>query len=173
MPFCYRCGRELPYQAKFCDACGVFVAISAKDKIAHKVLLKEIHLVDNLLETHANIMMVLISGLLFLVFKVTLHIAVYILSILGLAVSVELFCHIYRLKKIAESATDRVKEIENRMIIDTRRKPAMLWKIEIPTGSTLILCISAVFIALWLILIGLLFIGYKISLPTEAGWFLL
>jgi len=26
MPFCYRCGRELTSDAKFCDACGVSVA---------------------------------------------------------------------------------------------------------------------------------------------------
>lgn len=159
MPFCSRCGRELPSDAKFCDACGVSITISEKDKIAHEVLLKEIHLVDNLLETHANIMIVLISGLLFLVFKIELKIAMYILSILGFAVSLEFFCHIYRFKKIAQSATDRVIEIEKRIGIDTRRKPAMLWKIKIPTGSTLILCISTVFIALWLILIGLLSMG--------------
>jgi len=27
MPFCYRCGRELPSNAKFCDACGVAAPI--------------------------------------------------------------------------------------------------------------------------------------------------
>ena len=27
MPFCYRCGRELPSVAKFCDACGVAAPI--------------------------------------------------------------------------------------------------------------------------------------------------
>jgi len=133
--------------------------VTNRDKMAYEALLKEIRVVDNLLETHANIMIVLISGMLFFIFQVEPRIAKYVLSMLGIAVSLEFFCHTYRLKHIAKSATERLIEIEKRIGIDTRRKPAMLWKIKMPTGSTLLLCISIVFMALWLLLIVLLNTG--------------
>jgi hypothetical protein len=140
---------------------------SEKDKIARETLLEEIHVVDNLLETHANIMIVLISAMFFFIFKIESTTAKYILSALGFAVSLEFFLHIYRLKDIAKSATKRLKRIEKRMGIDTARKPTLVriktklgvWKIKIPTGSTFILYISLVFMSFWLILIGLLSIG--------------
>jgi len=133
--------------------------VSDKDKITYETLLKEIHLIDNLLETHANIMIVLISGMLFFIFKIESKIAMNILSVLGIVVSFEFFCHIYRLKDIAEKATERLVKLEKKIGIDTRRKPTMLWKIIIPEGSTLILYISIIFMILWLALIGLLSMG--------------
>ena len=130
--------------------------ISEEDKIAHETLLSEIHLVDNLLETHANIMIVLISAMLFFIFQIQTKIAMEILSIVGFFVSLEFFSHTYRLKHIAKSACDRLKEIEKRIGIDTARKPTYLWKIRIPSGSTLLLCISTLFMATWLVLLMLL-----------------
>lgn len=130
--------------------------ISEEDKIAHETLLKEIHLVDNLLETHANIMIVLISGMLFFLFKIESKTAMEILSIVGFFVSLEFFCHTYRFKHIAKSANDRLKEIEKRIGIDTTRKPTYLWKIKIPSGSTLLLCISTLFMTTWILLLALI-----------------
>jgi len=133
--------------------------VSDEDKIAHETLLKEIHLIDNLLETHANIMIVLISGMLFFLFKIESKIAMNILSVVGFIVSLEFFAHTYRLKHIAKSATERLIEIEKRIGIDTTRKPTRLWKIRIPTGSTLILGISIVFMTVWILLIVSLNVG--------------
>jgi len=166
MPFCYKCGRELPIYAKFCDACGVAAPIypspTIEDKIAHEALYKERHLVDNLLETHANIMIVLLSGLLYALFRLgpLLNAAMYVISFLGLAVSIEFFCHTYRFRQIGKRAEERLKKIEERMRIDTTRKPSMLWIFRVPPGSALLLGISLVFMGLWLlILVGVLIAG--------------
>jgi len=142
--------------------------ISDKDRMAHETLLKEIHLVDNLLETHANIMIVLISGMLYFIFKIESVIAAKILSVLGLAVSLEFFCHIYRLKHVAKSAMERLIEIEKRIGIDTGRRKTVLLGIRIPSGSTLILYISVLFIAIWLVLIGFLVVLGTLT-PTILG----
>jgi len=140
--------------------------VCEQDKIAHQALYKEIHLVDNLLETHANIMIVLISGMLFFIFRgeyIQSKMVMSILSALGLAVSLEFCLHTYRFKHIGICAEIRLKRIEERMGIDTERKPTILvvsgYKIEIPRGSTLLLGISIVFTLIWLAILILLAMG--------------
>lgn len=53
-----------------------------KGQLEYQALLSELQLVDNLLETHANIMTVLISGMLFFLFQVKSEVGMLLFSIL-------------------------------------------------------------------------------------------
>jgi len=129
--------------------------ISEKDQMQHEALYEEIHKVDDLLETHANIMIVLISGLLAFTFTLKSTVAVNSVSLVGFLVSLEFYLHTYRLRHIAMSASDRLKVIEERIGINTTRPGTYLWRLRVPSGSTLLCGISLLFVALWLTLLVL------------------
>jgi len=139
--------------------------MSEIDKIQYDALYEDYHKIDDLLETHANIMILLVSGILAFLFTLKSIVAISAVSIVGFFVSLEFFLHTYRFKCIAIAAKNRIRAIEDRYGIDTLRPDTYLLRMKAPTGSTLLCCISLTFMLLWVLLL-VLFNLHMISLPT-------
>ncbi len=126
--------------------------ICEKQKLAHDSLLREIHNIDNITETHAQTVIAISAGLLaFVSSKLDSPKVVYVGSILGSLICIEWILKIKRHRDIFRATYDKLTELQCDLGIDALRPlPHPHKKLLSLDGFTILIWLAILFLLFWI-----------------------
>ena len=132
-----------------------------QDKLAHETLLREIHNIDNITETHARTVILIIVALFAFVSQIDSAIGIYIASFVGMAVSFEMLFKVWRHRKIFRECHDKLTELEDNIGIHAIRPlPKPHRKLCSFDGFTILIWLAIFFIVVWGVVFGVTGAGH-------------
>jgi hypothetical protein len=146
--------------------------ISRRDEIAHETLLKELHNIDNLAETHSRIVLIISAALLaFASTQLADLTIVAFVALFGIFVSVEWLLKIIRHRKVFRSTHDKLTRLERQLGIDAVRPlPQPHKRLFSLDGFTLLLWLSIVIIIFWMLFFGIKICTSEVNCEALIRW---
>ncbi len=136
--------------------------ICEKQKLAHDSLLREIHNIDNITETHAQTVMVISAALIaFVSSKLDSPKVVYMGSILGSLICIEWILKIKRHRDIFRATYDKLAELQYSLGIDAFRPlPHPHKKLFSFDGFTILIWLAIIFLLFWIAIALIVYFGW-------------
>ena len=141
-----------------------------QDKIAHETLLREVHNIDRITETHTSIIVAILAALIAVTLsQLTSTLSILLASVAGIGISAEMILKVIRHRTIFRSTYERLEKLERALGINAlrplsqRAKEAWLLSRD---GFTLLIWLGIGFLVFWAIVLALAFAG---SLPATEG----
>lgn len=105
-----------------CNQTFVTFGQDKKDEIAHETLLKELHNVDQLVETHSQIVLAILAALIaFVSSQFANGPLVYFISVFGILISLEWLLKVIRHRMMFRKSHDKLTDLQDRLGIDALR----------------------------------------------------
>jgi heme exporter protein D len=124
-----------------------------KQKLAHETLLKEIHNIDEIAESHSRIIIIISSALI--VYAVSQQPGTSnIIAVLGILIAIEWILKIVRHRKVFRTCHDKLSKLEKEIGIDAIRPLKKPYKNFFSLdGYTLLIWFAIVLITFWVLVI--------------------
>jgi len=125
--------------------------VDPRDRIAYETALKEFHNIDNLVETHSRIILIISAALFAFVSSKTDDAALVVfVALFGILICIIWMLKVIRHRRIFREAHGKLKRLEKKMGIDAVRalpgKGKRLWSID---GFTLLIWLAMLIVIFW------------------------
>ena len=138
------------------------MGLCEEQKLAHDTLLKEIHNIDHITEMHSQIVLAIMAALIiFGSYQLKSPPAVYLISFVGVFISIEWILKLIRHREIFRTCHDKLTKLEKNLGIDALRPlPHPHKKLFSLDGFTLLIWLAILFMLFWVTLPLIVAAGY-------------